>query len=156
MFPGQISALLISPGRISNCKAISYYFISDVGLKAYELTFLGNGGWSLPGFSAILYHPCACSVAQSCLTLCNPLNCGLPGFSVHGISQSRILEWVAISLSKGSSQPRDQTQVCHIASDSKPTLLFFFNKERKIVANPKSIKSYMHINEIYNLSYRKK
>ena len=111
MFPGQISALLISPGRISNCKAISYYFISAVGLKAYELTFLGNGGWSLPGFSAILYHPCACSVAQSCLTLCNPMNCGLPGFSVHGISQSRILEWVAISLSKGSSQPRDQTCV---------------------------------------------
>ena len=37
---------------------------------------------------------------QSCLTLCNPLNCSLPGSSVHGILQARILEWVAISLSK--------------------------------------------------------
>ena len=48
-------------------------------------------------------------VAQSCLTLCDPMDCNLPGSSVHGIFQVRILEWVAISSSKGSSQPRDQT-----------------------------------------------
>ena len=54
-------------------------------------------------------------VAQSCPTLCNPMACSLPGFSVHGILQARILEWVAISLSRGSSQPRDQIQVSHIA-----------------------------------------
>ena len=75
---------------------------------------------------------------------------------LHEIFKARRRKWVVITYSRGSSQPRDQTQVCHIASDSKPTLLFFLNKERKIVANPKSIKSYMHINEIYNLSYRKK
>ena len=46
-------------------------------------------------------------VAQLCLTLCNPRDCSLPWFSVHGISQARILEWVAISLSRGSSHPRD-------------------------------------------------
>ena len=50
---------------------------------------------------------CCCSVAQSCLTLCDPMDCSLPGFSVHGISQARILEWVAIFLSIGSSWPRD-------------------------------------------------
>ena len=38
-----------------------------------------------------------------------PINCSLPGFTVHGISQAKILEWVAISFSRGSSQPRDQT-----------------------------------------------
>ena len=46
-------------------------------------------------------------VAQSCLTLCNPMNCGLPGSSVHGILQARILEWEAISFPKGSSLHRD-------------------------------------------------
>ena len=52
-----------------------------------------------------------CLVTQSCLTLCNPMNCSPPGSSVCGILQARILEWVAISSSRGSSQLRDQTQV---------------------------------------------
>ena len=42
-------------------------------------------------------------VAQSCLTLCNPMDCSLPGSSVHRIFKARILEWVAISSSRGSS-----------------------------------------------------
>ena len=50
-------------------------------------------------------------VTQSCPTLCDPM-----GYTVHGIFQARILKWVAFPLSKGSSQPRDQTQVSHIAS----------------------------------------
>ena len=50
-----------------------------------------------------------CIHAQSCLTLCNSMNCSPPGSSVHGLLQARILEWVAISFSKGSSPPRDQT-----------------------------------------------
>ena len=49
-------------------------------------------------------------VAQSCPTLCDPMDCNLPGSSVHGILQARILEWVAISFSRGSSWPRDWTQ----------------------------------------------
>ena len=48
-------------------------------------------------------------VAQSCPTLCDPMDC-----TVHGILQARILEWGAIPFSRGSSQPRDQTQVSHI------------------------------------------
>ena len=48
-------------------------------------------------------------VAQSCLTLCDPMDCSLPSSSVHGIVQARILEWVAISFSRGSSWPTDGT-----------------------------------------------
>ena len=59
---------------------------------------------------------CLLSVTQSCLTLCNPMNCSPPGSSVHGILQARILLWVVVILfSRGSSQPRDQTWVSHIA-----------------------------------------
>ena len=47
--------------------------------------------------------------------LCDPMNCSPPGSSVHGILQARILEWVAISFSRGSSRPGDQTRVSHIA-----------------------------------------
>ena len=53
-------------------------------------------------------------VAQSCLTLCDPVDCSLPGSSVNGILQARILEWVAISFSRGSSHPRDRTHVSWI------------------------------------------
>ena len=49
-------------------------------------------------------------VSQSCLTLCDPMDCSLPGSSVHGIFQAIVLEWIAISFSRGSSQHRDQTQ----------------------------------------------
>ena len=61
-----------------------------------------------------LAQSCAC-VAWLCLTLCNPMDCSLPGSSVHGISQARILEWVAISCSRRSSQHRDQTRVSCIS-----------------------------------------
>ena len=46
-------------------------------------------------------------VTQSCLTLCDPTNCSLPGFSVREILQARILEWIAVPFSRGSSLPRD-------------------------------------------------
>ena len=53
-------------------------------------------------------------VAQPCPTLCDPMDCSLPGSSVHGIFQAIVLEWIAISFSRGSSQPRDRTQVSRI------------------------------------------
>ena len=56
------------------------------------------------------------SVSHSVVShLCNPLDSSPPGSSVHGILQARIVEWVAIPFSRGSSQPRDQTQVSWIA-----------------------------------------
>ena len=58
---------------------------------------------------------CACVPAQLCLTLCNPMDCSPPGPSIHGILQTRILEWVAIPFSRGSSRPRDRTWVSHLA-----------------------------------------
>ena len=54
-------------------------------------------------------------VAQSCLTLCNPMDGSTPGSSVHRISQAGVLKWLAIPFSRGSSQPRDWTWVSHIA-----------------------------------------
>ena len=56
-------------------------------------------------------------VTQSCPALCDPMHCSLPGFSVHGILQAGILEWAAISFSRGSSQARDQTPVSWIAGE---------------------------------------
>ena len=53
-------------------------------------------------------------VAQLCLTLCDSMDCSLPGSTIHGIFQARILEWVAISFSRRSSWPRDWTQVSHM------------------------------------------
>ena len=55
-------------------------------------------------------------VAQSCLTLCNPVDCSLPCFSIHGIFQARVLEWGAISFSRGYSRPSDRTWVSCIVS----------------------------------------
>ena len=67
-----------------------------------------------------------CLVAQSCLTLCNPMDCSLPGSSVHGISQTSRLEWVAISFSSRSSRPRDWT---HISCIGKWILYHWANRE---------------------------
>ena len=59
-------------------------------------------------------HCCESVVTQSCLTLWEPMDCSPQG---HEIISARILEWVAISFSRGSSQPRDQTQVSYIAGE---------------------------------------
>ena len=59
----------------------------------------------------LLYESVKVLVTQSCPTLCDPMDCSSPGSSVHGILQARILEWVAVPSSRGSSQPRDGTQV---------------------------------------------
>ena len=56
-----------------------------------------------------MFYMYQCSIAQSCLSPCDPMDCSLPGSSVRGMSQARILEGVAISSSRGSSRPRDQT-----------------------------------------------
>ena len=61
--------------------------------------------------------------AQSCQTLCDPMDCSPPGSSVHEIFQARILGWVAISFSRGFSHLRDLTQVLHCRKILLPTEL---------------------------------
>ena len=60
---------------------------------------------------ALPYGESESEVAQLCPTLCDPMDCSLPGSSIHGIFQARILEWVAISFSRRSSRPRDSTRI---------------------------------------------
>ena len=62
------------------------------------------------------FSHCFCSVTPLCLTLGDPMDCVPPGSSVHEIFQARILEWVAISFSRRTSWPRDQTQISCIAN----------------------------------------
>ena len=66
-------------------------------------------------------------VSELCLTLCDPMDCTLPGSSVHGISQARILEWAAISFSRTSSQPRHQI---HISCTGRQILYHWANTWR--------------------------
>ena len=82
----------------------------------------GAGSWSkcrLDSFECKFkkeWTTCMCAkLPQSCLTLCDPMDCNPPVSSDHGILQARILEWVAMPSSKGSSWPRDQTWVSYIS-----------------------------------------
>ena len=82
--------------------------------KSYP-PFIAIINYGLYSLCCTIYCCCCCLVTNSCPTLCDPMDC-LPGLSVHGIFQARILEWVAISFSRGSSWPRDRTQVSSIGS----------------------------------------
>ena len=61
---------------------------------------------------------------QSCLTLCDPMDCSLPGSSVHAILQTRILEWVSMPSSRGPSRPRDWTCVSCVSCIGKQVLYY--------------------------------
>ena len=73
---------------------------------------------------------------QSCLTLCNPLDYSLPGSYVHGILQARILEWVAMPSSRGSSLPRDRTHISYVSYIARRLLY-----------------CYCHLGDPFNISY---
>ena len=76
-----------------------------------------------------VYEKVKVLVTQSCLILCNPINCNQPGSSVHGILQARKLEWVAIPFSRASSQPRNQTW--NSCNSRSPVVRFFNNRATK-------------------------
>ena len=88
-----------------------------------------------PGRKILFLFCCSAQLLQLCPTLWDPMDCSPPGSSVHGISQARILEWVAISSSRGSSQPRDGTWVSCVAggffTTEPPRSPLFLYKERK-------------------------
>ena len=94
--------------------------VSSLGLEAPSWY---DPSWAAFSFSVfqIVTSFCACSVAQSCLTLCDPMDCSPPDF-IHGISQASILEWVAISYSRESFWPRDQTHISCISCIGKRIL----------------------------------
>ena len=64
---------------------------------------------------------------QSCSTLSDPVGCSLPGSSVHGILQARILEWTAMPSSRGSSRPRDRACISYISCISKQALYHYLH-----------------------------
>ena len=83
---------------------------SNLGLLHRELRVLAAG----PPREALNDFGCVL-VPQLCPTLCDPMDCSPQGSSLHGILEARILEWVSVPFSKGSSQPRDRTHVAHIS-----------------------------------------
>ena len=95
--------------------------ICRMAKKMWWLLFGGSAGflherpslWSDNSYWLTLCV-CVCSVAKLCPALCDPIDCSPPGSSIRGISQARILEWVAISSSRVSSWPRDGTHISHI------------------------------------------
>ena len=94
------------------------YLQSKNGDRRREQTYKHQGGRGRSGRNwetamMYMYSLCCCCwlVTKSCLPLCDPMEWSPPGSSVHGILQARILECVAVSFSRGSSQPRDQTCV---------------------------------------------
>ena len=102
-------------------------------------------------------------VAQLCLIFCNPLHCSLPGSSIHAMSKARKLEWVAISFSRDSSQPRDRTQVSHFADrlpseplgNSKTTAVGSLSLLQGIFVTQGFNQGLLHCRQIlYQLSYQ--
>ena len=74
-----------------------------------------------------------CTHAQLCPTLCNPVDWSLPGSSVHGILQARLLEWVAIPFSRGSSRPKDRTHIPCISHTGRQILYHWQTREMDLI-----------------------
>ena len=82
---------------------------------------------------------CYCLVTQLCPTLCDPMDCSPQGSSVHGFSQARILEWVAISFSRASSQHRNQTHISCVSCTAGGWILYhcaIWEAHVSVVKNP--------------------
>ena len=94
------TATLFSKGAVPFC-------LNHLQSNEFWLLCIVTDTWYCPFFCLV--------VAQSCPTLCTPWTVAPTGSSIHGILQARILEWVAISFSRGSSPPRDQTWVSYTA-----------------------------------------
>ena len=86
---------------------------------------LSSLNWgSLTVVSIVCMYVCVCvQPLQSCLTLCNAMSCSPPGSSAHGVLQARILEWIAMPSSRGSSQPRDRTHISYVSYTDRQVLI---------------------------------
>ena len=105
--------LLESPGSLLILWIASHWFWLSMewGLGVFKFVDDSNAQWKFDAWCVYEER----EVTQLCLTLCDPMGYSLPGSSIHGIVQARVLEWVAISFSRESSRPRDWTQVSRIA-----------------------------------------
>ena len=91
-------------------------YVSCIGWQVFFLSLTLPGKPYTHIYMCIHIYVCVhAKLLQSCPTLCDPMDYSAPGSSVHGILQARILEWVAMSFSRGSSWPGDQTRVSSIA-----------------------------------------
>ena len=88
---------------------------------------------------------CACVCAQSCPTLCNPVDCSPLGSSVHGIFQARILNWVAISFFRGSSWPRNWTSVSCVSCIDRCVLYQLSHQGSPHMPVEQTFKNFMYI-----------
>ena len=96
---------------ISIIKAVNFCHITTYFCLSWHFLNLFDS-WILFNITS-----CVCAMSlQLCPTLCNPMDHNLPGFSVHGVLQARILERVAMPSSRPSSQPRDQTRISYVSS----------------------------------------
>ena len=114
-FWGTRKAWIINSATIKNLGSVDTAgtWIQILALSAFESCICGLTSLSLTFFicttMCVCVCVCECMLTKSYPTLCDPMDCSLPGSSVYGIFQARILEWVAIYFSRGSSQPRDWT-----------------------------------------------
>ena len=117
--PPDSSVHGILQARILERVAISYSRGSSQARDETSVSRIVGSSFTTEPPGKILYIACMpANSLQLCPTLCNPMDCSLPGSSVHGILQARILEWVAMPSSRGSSQSRDQTCVSCIAGSN--------------------------------------
>ena len=149
--PARLLRSWDSPGKNSGvgCHVLLQGIFSIQGLNQHLLHWQAD---SLPpSHQGSPIEPCVCVcvcvcvlAAQLCPTLCHPTDCSLPGSSVLGCLQARILGWVAMPFSSGSSRPRDWTQVSCAAGGS-----FTFWASRELC----SYKSGMKFASIFNISH---
>ena len=101
--------------------------IAKTGEGAYRLGFLLGVLWfqvlhSLSHFELIFVHGVRCMLSCFTVSNCDPMACSPPGFSVHGILQARILQWVAMSSSREPSRLRGQTHVSYVSCIGRQVL----------------------------------
>ena len=133
-FLQDISLTVFHPWASAACSFFCVYGCNKHGLFHHHDIYLAEKSYLTlsPPISLILFiilFPLVlCSVAQSFLTVCYTMDCNPPGSSVHGILQARIVDWVAISSPRRSSQPRDITQVSWVSYSGRWILYHWTQK----------------------------
>ena len=124
----------LSPRVCSNSRSLSRWCYITISTSATPIwssnptpgcIFSENHNWKR--YVHLVIHCTYAKLLQSCLTLCDAMNCTPPGSSVHGILQAVILEWVAMPSSRGSSWPRDQTCVSYVSCTGRRNRIFTAN-----------------------------